>query len=234
MRRRTFLALSAVPLACGGEADMSWRSPLPFGQGGLAPWHMWGTSAVVTVPNIGLAIAPSTQQLARINYKRPETWSFLFAAELLQAPTVLVNLVVLVEFELIVGIGRSVLKISSNDDVSAPTGNVNQGFVRFAWVIPGGGVPAPAAQLKWTTVATTPPLDETLATPVQQTLDSFPAQDIQVSARVRAVSASEALADPVTILNIHAYFAPRSHVRPDWFRDGPDALSFRGGETDGT
>lgn len=194
---------------------------------GYPPWHMWGSSQQLIIPNVsdGLSFQTS-QQLARINYARPETWSFFFGCELLQAPEPAVpNLLVIVQFQIMIGVGRGMIKIAAT-----PNGQ-NTGFVRFVWKF--GGAPPTPAQMKWTTTARTPPLDEGLATPLSEAVTSFPAQDIQVDVNAVAVTSGGVVgADPRTLLNCHAYFSPVNHIRPEWFKvDDPN--QFRAGEQGG-
>src|SRR5688572_19009058 len=116
----------------------------------LPPWHMWGTSAQVRVPDVSAGTNfQVTQQLARVNYKRPETWSFLLEAELLKVPApVAGNMLVIVEFELIAGVGRSNIKIGATDN------GQNTGFARFGWTFAAAAILP--AQVKWTTSTLTP------------------------------------------------------------------------------
>ncbi len=179
----------------------------------VEPWHMWGSSQTVIVPNVsdGTVFQQSTQ-LARVDYHRPETWRFLMGAELVQAPTPVVpNLLVIVQIQVVAGVGRSQLTIP------ATTNGQNTGFARFVWKF--GATPIIPAQVKWTTRVRTPPLDEGLVSPFDEECDAFPAQSIQCNAQVVAVtSAGVVEPDPRTIVNVHAYFAPQVHVRPDWFK----------------
>lgn len=193
---------------------------------GVAPWHMWGSSNVVTVPDVsdGTRFQQSAQ-FAAVKYKRPDTWSFLFGAELLQCPTPVVpNLLVIVQFQLTAALGRSELTIP------ATTNGFNTGFCRFVWKF--AATPILPAQTKWTTVVRTPVLDEGPANPEPGELcDSFPAETIQCNAQVVTVTSGGVVEpDPRTKVNLHAYFAPRTHVRPDWFNEQDP---FGGDETGG-
>ncbi|HEX7235471.1 MAG TPA: hypothetical protein VF405_00840 [Gammaproteobacteria bacterium] len=179
----------------------------------IVPWHMWGTSKIITVP---LPSSSATQfvqsgQLARVNYKRPETWHFLFVAELLAAPDGVAgnNVDVIVDFDIFVGIGRA---------VAALKGRAGEpGFARLTFHY-AGPASAQVGITKWTTQATsevsnTPTILN--PNPIVLPVVEFPAQDIQCSARVTTQSAS---ADPLpTKVEVHAYFAPKNHIRPDWF-----------------
>lgn len=190
----------------------------------LAPWHMWGSSKRIVVPDVSAGtVFLQSGQIAKVSYKRPETWSFLFACQLLKVPTPNVgNLLVIVEYELIVGIGRTQIQLGSS------TNGQNQGFCRFVWLIPGAGPPNPL-QVKWTAAVPSPVLDEGAVTPIRESVDHFPAQDIQCSVKVNVTTSAGVVADTDTILVAHAYFAPRTHVRPDWFEE-----KFYGEETKGT
>lgn len=182
---------------------------------GVEPWHMWGSSQVVTVPDVSDGtVFQQSAQLARIDYHRPDTWQFLLGAELLQAPTPVVpNLLVIVQLQLIAGVGRSQLTIP------ATTNGQNTGFARFVWKF--AATPIIPAQVKWTTRVRTPILDEGPATPdPAEECDSFPAQSIQCNAQVVSVTSGGVVEpDTRTIVQVHAYFAPKTHIRPDWYKD---------------
>lgn len=180
----------------------------------VEPWHMWGSSQVVVVPDVSDGtVFQQSAQLARIDYHRPETWHFLLGAELVQCPTPVVpNLLVIVQFQIVAGVGRSQLTIP------ATTNGFNTGFARFVWKF--AATPIIPAQVKWTTRTRTPPLDEGLADPFTEECDAFPAQSIQCNAQVVSVTSGGVVEpDPRTIVNLHAYFAPKTHIRPDWFKD---------------
>ena len=185
---------------------------------------MWGTLSRVTVPLPSSSAGQFRQsvQLAKVSYKRPETWDFLFGAIILEAPDSIaatpVN--IQIDFDLIVGVGRSSLKLAANQ------GGTGEGFVRLGWLYTTVGS-AIVGQTKWTTAAFSPVLDETAAVPVSARLDYIVAQDLQCSARVSTVAASATLVP--TVVEVHSYFAPRCHVRPDWFSE-----EYPGGEKGGT
>jgi hypothetical protein len=188
----------------------------------IAPWHMWGTHATVTVPHPSSSATQfqQSQQLARINYKRPETWHFLFAAKLLAAPDGVAgnNVDVIVDFDLAVGVGRTAVQLQGRPG--------EPGFARLVFHYAG----AASAQLgvtKWTTQTQTETSNLIPATPVVLPLVEFPAQDIQCS--VRVVTQSASADDLPTLVEVHSYFAPKNHIRPDWFRG-----AMRGDETEGT
>jgi len=190
----------------------------------IAPWHMWGTSATITVPHPSSSAVQFVQsnQLARINYKRPDTWHFLFAAELLTAPDGVAgnNVDVIVDFDLFVGVGRASVGMRGRPG--------EPGFARLTFHY-AGAASAQIGIVKWTTqsqteVSNTPTILN--PNPIILPVVEFPAQDIQCSARVTTQSASAD--DLPTKVEVHAYFAPKTHLRPDWFE-----REYDGEETEG-
>lgn len=205
------------------ETDEELAQPLP-------PWHMWGNGELITVDDaVGVAVTPRvSQQIARINYKRPETWTFWIGAKLtggaenLGVGDGLVRLIV----DIIPGVGRSSFLTAQNQ---SPLVAIRPAFVDFHWVVPAGAIPGQSINnVKYTTTAITPPLDDRDAETVR-TVEWFPAQDIQCEATLIKLSADIA---SVTA-EVTAFFAPRTHVRPDWFARVPKSEQFRGGETEG-
>jgi hypothetical protein len=170
---------------------------------------MWGTHAVVRVehPSSSAVQFVQSQQLARINYKRPDTWHFLFAAQLLAAPDGVAgnNVDVIVDFDLMVGVGRSAVKLGGRPG--------EPGFARLVFHY-AGPASAQISVTKWTTQSQTEVSNLIPATPVILPLVEFPAQDIQCSTRVVTQSASAV--DAPTLVEVHSYFAPKTHIRPDW------------------
>lgn len=170
------------------------------------PWHMWGNTQTVQLQaNSVTPVSAASPQLARINYKRPDSWRFFMAATLLdvQGP-VLAGSLVTVAFSVTLGVGRSQSTIPQ--------------FVFFEFD-PAGGAPfytLPA--LKWTNaslepvrVGTTPPAFST------SRIDVIPADSIQCTA-ICTLQAGSAAAYRAT-LEVAAYFAPQTHVRPDWYTE---------------
>jgi hypothetical protein len=187
---------------------------------------MWGS--FVSHASTLQAVSPSpfdpqgeTRQISRVSYKRPDTWTFLFGLVVTEAPdsVLAVNVTLRVDIELTVGVGRG--SISLRQGVGT-----GQGFARMQLAYT-----TPLTQRTpfgtWTTVARTPPVFPGAAT---ADITEFPAEDIQCSARIFGTSGVQLLGQPFRV-DVHAYFAPRTHVRPDWF--GDDNL-FRGNESGGT
>jgi len=191
---------------------------------GQAPWHLWGNTQTFTIPGFTIpgggagadVDAPAQQgQLCRVPYLRPDTFHFLFASTVLGGLTAGadVQVILTVDFDLIVGIGRS--------QISLPT------FEEHFW--------------SWSNIA--PPTDFQLRTTsvkglrnfnsngtlTQSDIDEITGQDIQLSATVSMeVVISAVLPDlvvPDTIVSVSAQFAPKTHIRPEW-----EVEHFPGGE----
>jgi len=168
----------------------------------IPPWHMWGGlvnfEAATTTPGFNFT---KTQQLCRIEYKRPESWRFLFFARLLgsdnHSPAVFE-----VNFNIIPGVGRGSLNL--------------QPFETFKFKLPIGPLTGGAVE-KWSSSVVGPVRDETLPVPPDvpqpNIVDSFVAQDVQVS-----VTGSVVLTVPGDTLQAEmgCLLAPWHHARPDW------------------
>jgi hypothetical protein len=224
---------------------------IPWMREGIPPWHLWGNSqtldALVQTVAAG-QVQPTVGQLAKISYKRPETWHWIFSTKLISGPSgdlvapagaVTVN----VYFDLIVGTGRSAILMQQITGVGFPTQSFEQHT--FQWDAAGGGFPVGAKI--WTTRALAPgrtfrtfaPFSNTSgnAVPPEESagiIDKIVAQDIQLSCRVFATTgiANTALGGTVQ-LEVSAAFAPAHHIRPDWFDDGVPEQRYAGAETGG-
>lgn len=188
----------------------------------LSPWHMWGSTVTksVTTPASGNQTVGSVQ-LARINYGRPETWSFFFAVQLLgPAP---MNTQVGVTLDLILGLGRTNFKTpdAMNGIIS---GNQQATFCQFIWQPTATGIWD--NNPRWTTQTLGSPFDNAPQLVGNQVpLAWFPAEDIQASSSIVIAATG-----PVTVnAAVTAWFAPRTHIRPEWFKG-----KFRGQEDRGS
>jgi hypothetical protein len=211
LRRRDLLhALGGMPLVamvnpgCQGpdaeEEDMS-------SSRGLPPWHMWGVDVPVNIALTTPNITVPTSQLAKVHYKHPTTWRFLFFCNVNRVTTVGATDPVIVFFDLIVGVGRSTVTIASFATLQAVFANNSNGFM-------------------WTSA--TVPFDATTpgGTAISPPIDTVVAEDIQCSARVLF---NGNVGDTLSCV-VGAYFAPEVHVRPDWFAKIGD---FGGNEREG-
>lgn len=198
-----------------------WLSP------GLPPWHMWGTTEQFSFVPPGFP-PPQTVQLARINYKRPETWSFVFAGRLTGGSTNTSgsDYHVVMLFDLIYGVGRS------SDNTQQPqVGNPldRHAFAKLVWTVPNGQTPGQInGSVKYTTVVRSPLLDDTDSESFER-IEWLAAQDINVQVNISTDAEFQTIRGEAS-----AYFAPRSHIRPDWLRgDVPPELQFPGEEVEG-
>lgn len=196
----------------------------PWLRGGQPPWHMWGNSELVTASDTLVANTPGTsKQLCKISYARPETWHWVFAAKLVNAPDTIAGEAhtVSVSFDLIVGIGRSQIIIPSFE------------FFRWNWGDIANPRTAPIAFMKWSTQAlgrvridpnTLPPgpADPWAATgagiearSTSNVITEIVAQDIQLQAVVTCGTLSTITAT----VEVSAQFSPKTHLRPEWYLD---------------
>jgi len=175
----------------------------------MQPWMMWGSDQIFDLVAPG---AERTLQVGRIDYARPESWTFLLGLKVTQgsAPAPVAGTVDC-SFDLLVGSGRSTLNLRN--------------FVTFQVNIPNL-TNAAVGPLLWATTAQTP--QRTFPPAGNEfTIDTFPAQSINASARILFTCI-----DPLARISCTAsgYFSPRTHVRPEWF---DKVAKYRGGEQGG-
>lgn len=183
----------------------------------LAPWQMWGTSETRTQNTGTLASVGQTQQLARVNYKRPESWNFFFRIAVKSFGTAAIDWDLTFNFDLILGVGRS--------SVILPE------FETYRFVNPGAALPS-LPIVAYSTQVNSPNRFQSTSNPAINAnpglIDYFVAEDIQCQLTTRFLDSGGG--NPVTY-EATAYFAPRVHVRPEWWSEGEQ---FRGKETGGT
>lgn len=218
----------------------------PFGQQkiGEPPWHMWGTHVSLT-SNASVdpddVAKPVTQQVARIDYRRPETWSFFIGAGLTggNVNATGVDLNVELHVDLIIGVGRSVFLTDQRAQGTATVQANQVAFAQFDWVVPNGVIPGQQLtsgnlqNWKYTTEVQSPALSDALqgaGIDSRRLISWLPAANIQ--AQFRMIKLAGGPGQTVT-LECHCYFAPRTHVRPDWFSKNPRIPQFAGDETRG-
>jgi hypothetical protein len=188
------------------------------------PWHMWGNQQeVVALAVSGNTNRPLQQQLLKISYKRPETWHWLFSATLLEGPQAIAGFAngVVVTFDLTVGIGRT--------SITMPAFETFQ----WSWV---GPLLAPVQNQIWSTQARAPNrvfFTPTPAVPIDNVVDQIVAEDIQLGVSVSFAANGGSVGDFRVL--VAAQFAPKSHVRPDWFlpENAPLESVFPGDEIGG-
>ena len=203
---------------------------IPWAREGIPPWHLWGNTITVdpVIPNTeDSLVLDATGQLIKVSYKRPESWHWVFAARILRAPggpsAPIASEVLEVFFDVIVGVGRAQ--------------TVMNGFERFEWKWVGSQV-VPTDHVMWSMSGLTPALAYTpLPDPIpdvatRRVIAQLTAQDIQVNCRVRLNS--EDSDGSTAAVEVSAFFAPKTHVRPDWLQhvSTPEVL-FAGNEVQG-
>lgn len=195
----------------------------------LSPWQMWGTSAIVQSNQRGAV----SQQLAKVSYKRPETWAFFLAARIVQLvnTTDLNPVSIAVQWNVISGVGRSFFQtpnLLGGLGFNIPA--LVQPFAFMCWreIPPNTDVEAIPNNPRFTTESRTNPLDDADETSVFP-LKWIVSEDIQCSAIV--TQSSNIIVD--CSVELTSFFAPLHHVRPEWFAD-EEAQRFRGHEHEGT
>lgn len=220
----------------GDESGAANFTPSGLGQpwlrGGIPPWHMWGNSVEVPL-NAYTSDSPlvsTAGQIVKVAYKRPESWHFLLGARIINAPTIDADndAILTVNFDIITGIGRSQQQM--------PT------FQTFNWKWRNSIAPAPPpTTIIWCTSTKTPPLGyifsagEFIPDPsTQRDVLELVGQDIQVTCRadffMRGINEGE---QSTAVVEVSAFLAPKTHVRPDWYVKGPPEVLFGGDEIAG-
>lgn len=199
---------------------------------------------MTVVPGVVAATAsiPVTVPLARIAYKRPESWRFIFSAELLIAPGFVLpgDTYVQVNHNVTTGIGRTIFSSAGLRNINYDTLGPEDAFVKFQWARAGASSFQYGLR-KWTTKALSPPLLENLpplVNPPTTETEVIVGQDIFVETSVAAVMAGGFI--PEIKVKVGAFFAPQTHIRPDWYRNVPgkqsdaEGVQFQGNEFAGT
>lgn len=176
------------------------------------PWLMWGsaqTAQLIVPGGSTTGLTNGGGQIARIDYSRPETWSFFLAATLTDVQYVGggVPLLTLV-YGLNIGLGRSAIQLPA--------------FETYKW-----NLPAEVGVTRYSQSVQGPLRFAADVAPNQ--IDKFVAQSINLawSASLFVPAGAQCSAS----VEVHGYFAPRTHIRPDWFIH--EGAQFKGGETDG-
>jgi hypothetical protein len=162
---------------------------------------MWGNELPVDLVATGAPFDIISPQIVNINYGRPETWSWIMWARIVADNAIGAAGVVQVRFNLTIGVGRT--KLTMDDFVT---------FI-FSPVLPTLGL-----HYTTTTLDDTPDADRVLA--------DFPAQDIILNAN--CIITGGAAPGSAVSLYVGAMFAPKSHIRPEWYEG-----RFPGGEDNG-
>lgn len=208
-------------------------------QANVPPWHLWGNSAIISVPPSSLFVDDVNRTfvastIVRVQYGRPETWHFQYGVSIVSGPTMPPTITAQpqVFFQLITGVGRGVMRRTLNGPIFDPLGYgggptpapcpIGNGF----WInaIPSGmefdeqerdGAGLPVGNRTAVTVPT----------------DHFVADFISVEATANFVVSLPAPInlEPI-VIELNCQVAPKTHIRPDWYADPP---GFDGGEEGG-
>lgn len=210
-----------------GQYDGDGNGPSPFSQsmqappsffGGSPPWHLWGGSQTITANFASVNDRAATQQIVKVSYRRPETWHWMFVARLISGPPGPFpgpgNSIVDILFNLTVGVGRTSVQLGA--------------FEAFTMIWPG--VPPVGTEILYSTqVLARNRIDSNDPTRIKpNVIDQIVASDIQLDATVVNNFGPEP-----AVVEVSAFFAPKTHIRPDWFVDGPPDTRFPGGEVGG-
>lgn len=214
LSRSVFLAMLAVAsvalISCGNDDDDYFEEDMS----NLDPWHMWGNTQTFEVPQGWVGGPPTivSGQLVKVAYARPETWSFFFAARLVETVNVSDSGSASIRFNVTQGVGRSHITIENFETYI------------FSWV---GGL-FPAGETKYSTSVVAPDRDDTATTSIPVDIAELVAQDIQIS--VSLYTGGFDLPNNILKVEVSAFIAPKTHIRPEWFER---IAKFRGHEENG-
>jgi len=205
----------------------------PWLRAGTPPWHLWGNNVPVSVKLLSGVFGQGVSgQLTKVTYKRPETWHWLFSAKILDfgaLPPVGTTLNLAIIWDVTVGIGRSVQQNAIFDlwniPITSASGNIRGRTLWATQAVPGAGGSLGRLDASGT-IDPTPPTNF---------VNELVAQNIQLNASA-ALTLSGALAGyPYSaVVELGASWAPKNHIRPDWFlKSSPDSV-FTGEETGGS
>lgn len=200
------------------------------------PWHLWGNTQQITT-NVqlggpGLLPQPNINTLCRVGYGRPDTWKWVFQARLIAGPnnTPGSTLNVLVNFNVILGIGRAAIRILG------VAGTQSRPLESFQFVMGPASTGFPADAQLFSTNGLFSRLMSSEAVLPGVEVNQIVAETIVCEANVTSSADAGnllALGQPVTV-EVSALFAPVTHVRPDWMLiDREPAEQFPGGEIGG-
>jgi hypothetical protein len=151
-----------------------------------------------------------------------------------------------VDFELIVGIGRSNVNINRKFQTSTgPQDPGSRPFEHFEFQYGTTGK-FPGSILLYSTQVLAPNRTYTTDLAENQTGNAVPPDEsasvisqivgqdlqLQVSANARSGVGSPAIGGEI-VIEVSGMFAPKNHIRPDWFMNAPDEAVFAGSEVAG-
>lgn len=161
-----------------------------------APWMMWGTTQTIALVN---SFNATSQQLVSIRYHRPDTWTFFFTAKFLSLNNANAGRII-ITYDISFGVGRSQQKIEGFESYDA------------TWL---AGL-QPVGLQWWSQSVIGIPRSNPGPDTRENIIREIPAQDIDLNVRASYVDAFGPTTEQA-IVEVSAYFAPKVHVRPDWF-----------------
>jgi len=168
---------------------------------------MWGTNKRIDIGAFGPASPINgSEQIVKVGYGRPDTWSFLLQGQLVDLTTTGAGgLTIELFFVVLIGLGRTNFRIPA--------------FEHYTWVN------GEQDKLIYSTEVLGP--TRSAADTVENLIRDIPAETIDVGVSYTAtVTGSMSILSAA--LNVGAFFAPKVHVRPEWHEG-----RFPGGETEG-
>lgn len=186
---------------------------------GIPPWHMWGNTQIIENDAGSVSDQTSPGQILRISYLRPETWNFILAAKPIEVPDQSgfppgTQCFIALQWHITIGVGRSITRMTTFENF------------QWQWTTPGG---PPLVQIRVSEAMQS--VNRTVGNPVldptniRATTPSFirdlVAQDIQLEVLMNYfTNPIPAGAGTRCKLEVDAMFAPKSHIRPEWFKGG--------------
>jgi len=219
LNRRNLLFAGGLGAGALGLGVLAGRALERRAVSGVSPWHLWGGEQNFSVSNT--TGSQQTLQIAKVGYKRPDTWSLLAWCKIASivgaaATDVKINVI----FRVFMGVGRTMIDFSGGPSGATGPFGVPPGLLNFQFpigAVAGAACWADAGQSQGQVAAD-------FNTAIVQPISFFPAEDIQISATVAAIIVSAYTVQ----ISAGAILAPRSHIRPDWFHS-----HFNGGELGG-
>lgn len=169
---------------------------------------MWGSTQLLNCTSTGAtASLGASTQIAFVDYKRPETWNFLLAVgveNVIAGPAVITR----VEFALTTGVGRT--------QITIPRFGLFQ--IAVADLVAGNQFAITSTELPAERAGRVSP----------NLVEHVVGQQLSLNARCFFEGGATG---PQVQLSVSGYFAPQTHIRPDWYSEqlGAQFAGERGG-----
>lgn len=195
LRRRDVLGLGLFGIAgaCVQGADLGKEAPMQ----GMDRFKMWGGTQALDLP--ATSGDKQSQQVVDIRFDRPDTWTFFLAFNIASLTGHTDGVGLGIDFDLTLGVGRANRTIPGFWHVDVASADVDNLFLLQKPLFV-----TETQQLSYVNPTDLPPT----------VVDHFPADQIQLVVRARW---NGLIATSVAQVLVSGFFAPRSHVRDDWF-----------------